>query len=122
MIVVDTDVLIDFFHGIPGAVELITNPKDTLIFSAITEAELLAGSICSENSEREKVFRVLSQFEKIPVDNPPVITAGNIRRAAGINLIDAIIASTAMHADATLFSRNVKDFEKIEGLKIKKPY
>lgn len=41
-----------------------------------------------------------------------------VRKNRKINLPDAIIASTAIDYDFTLITQNMKDFEKIQGIKI----
>lgn len=122
MRILDTDIFIDFFRGVAHATDYILQYKGEIAFSAITEAELLSGNVCEKFQEREKVFHLLSQFEKIPVDNPLVQTAAELRRGIGLELPDAIIAATALTTDATLITRNIKDFQKIKGLKIEKPY
>ena len=122
MILVDTDIFIDFFRGFEGSIRFIMNHKDDITFSAITEGELLSGKICDDFNEREHVFHLLSQFEKIPVDNPLIQVAGDIRRTYGLELPDAIIAASAIVRDSVLITRNTKDFEKIKDLKIQKPY
>lgn len=122
MKVVDTDVFIDFFRGVDQALPYLTKYADEITFSAITEGELLCGNICNDNKEKEKVFHMLSQFEKIPVDNPLIQIAADIRRLYGLELPDAIIAASALVTDSVLITRNIKDFQKIDGLKIEKPY
>ncbi|MEM3126834.1 MAG: type II toxin-antitoxin system VapC family toxin [Candidatus Woesearchaeota archaeon] len=122
MMLIDSDIFIDFFRGVNEAVLLINKYADDIIFSSITEAELLAGKTCNDPEERERLFHVLAQFEKIPVDNPLVQTAGDMRRKYGLALPDAIIAASAVITDSTLITRNIKNFEIIKELKVKKPY
>ncbi|MBI2109708.1 PIN domain-containing protein [Candidatus Woesearchaeota archaeon] len=93
-----------------------------IIFSAISETELLAGQICNELAEKERVFHVLSRFKKLPAGNPIVRIAGDFRRKYGLMIPDSIIAASAIATDSTLITRNIKDFEKIPKLKIQKPY
>ncbi|MEK6868547.1 MAG: type II toxin-antitoxin system VapC family toxin [Nanoarchaeota archaeon] len=122
MKVIDTDIFIDFFRGFPQALPYLKEHADEISFSAITEGELLSGSICNNNKEREKVFHVLSQFEKIPVDNPLIQIAADIRRTYRLELPDAIVAASALITNATLITRNMRDFQKIHGLQLQKPY
>ena len=44
------------------------------------------------------------------------------RRKVSIKLPDAVIAATALLHDLTLVTRNVKDFEKVDGLRIYNPF
>lgn len=122
MKVVDTDVFIDFFRGVPAATSYLRKNADQILFSAITEAELLAGQICNNPSEREKVCHVLSQFEKIPVDNPLVQIAGDFRRKYGVEIPDALIAASAFMVDAIIITRNKKHFELIKEINVEVPY
>ncbi|MEK9160363.1 MAG: hypothetical protein AAB383_06590 [Patescibacteria group bacterium] len=39
-------------------------------------------------------------------------------RKTVIKLPDAIIAATALHRETPLFTRNIKDFKKVKGLKV----
>ena len=122
MKLVDTDIFIDFFQGVPEAVMFFHDNFDHIFFSAITEAELLSGKVCDDPREEEKVIHILAQFEKIPVDNPLVQVAGKIRRKYKVELPDALIAASAFSYNLVLVTRNIDDFRKIQELEIKKPY
>ena len=122
MKLLDTDIFIDFFQGIPEAVRFFRENADEIIFSSITEAELLAGRICDHQSEKEKVLHLLAQFEKIPVDNPLVQIAGDFRRKYDIELPDALIAASTFMVGAQLITRNARDFKKVKEITVKVPY
>ncbi len=122
MKVVDTDIFIDFFRGFPDALPYLQQHADQITFSAVTEGELLSGSICNDSKEREKVFHLLSQFEKIPVDNPLIQIAADIRRTYNLELPDAIVAASALVTQSVLITRNTRDFQKIPNLQLEKPY
>ncbi|MBI4451376.1 PIN domain-containing protein [Candidatus Woesearchaeota archaeon] len=122
MKVLDTDIFIDLFRGVPSAAVFIKEHADDIAFSSITEGELLSGRICNDRLEQERVIHLLSRFEKIPVDNPLIQVAASIRRAHGLELPDAIIAASALLLDATLVTRNSKDFKSVEHLGIHEPY
>ena len=122
MKLVDTDIFIDFFRGVEAAQTFFLEHAGEILFSALTEAELLSGKECNNPEKREKILHFLSQFEKIPVDNPLVQTAGDFRRRYGLHLPDALIASSAFLSEATLITRNIEDFQKIPLLKIQKPF
>lgn len=122
MKLLDTDIFIDFLRGTSYAHAFIERHADEIIFAAITEAELLSGKMCNNSRERENLLHFLSQFEKIPLDNPLVQIAGDLRRTYTIEMPDAIIAATALVVNATLVTRNKKDFEKIKELIIEVPY
>lgn len=120
-IVVDTDIFIDLFRGRKEAVAFFREHQE-ILFSAITEAELLAGEECNNEKKKENILHFLSQFEKIAVGNPLVQIAGDVRRTYKVLLPDAIVAATAITQNAILITRNSKDFEQIEKLRVKKPY
>ena len=122
MKLLDTDIFIDLFRGVEDAIKFITENKEDIIFCSITEAELLSGKSCDYIKEREKVYHLLSMFEKIPVDNPLVQTAGEIRRIYGLDIPDALIVASALATDSILITRNIKDFGKVKELKVHKPY
>jgi len=122
MKVVDTDIFVDFFSGVSQAASFLQNNADDIFFAAITKAELLAGRVCNDPLERERVFHVLSQFEKIPIYNPLVQVVGDFRRKYGIEIPDAIVAACAFVIGGTLITRNVQDFEKIKEIRVEKPY
>jgi len=122
LILIDTDIFIDFFRGVKVAEEFILKNIDKILFSAITESELLSGKICNDSIEEERVLHFLSQFEKIPVDNPLVQVAGRFKRNFNMALPDAIIAASAFDNDAILITRNIKDFSKVGDIIVDKPY
>ncbi len=120
--IVDTDVFVDFFQDVEGAFMFINENKAQIAFSAVTEAELLAGKQCNDPRQKEKVIHVLSQFEKIPVDNPLVQVAADFRRKYALKLPDALIAATAFTIGEPLFTRNGDDFRKVQEITVKEPY
>lgn len=124
-VVIDTDIFIDILRGVPAAKQLLNlliANEEKVLFSAITEAELLSGSECEQDAQRRIVLRLLGLFMKLPVDNATAQLAGKLRRNSDILLPDALIAAAAILADATLFTRNSKDFKKVSIVRTKKPY
>lgn len=122
MKVVDSDIFIDFLRGREQALEYFEKNQTEILFSAVTEAELLSGKKCNDQKEKELVLHVLSRFKKIPVDNPLVQIGGDLRRVYGLELPDAIIAASAIMTNSTLVTRNLKDFKMIKELAISSPY
>lgn len=122
---IDTCIFIDFFRGKPEAqhfLKKISTQKNLVIFSAITETELLSGKSCHDFKNRQLVLSVLSNFEKIEVDNPVAQVAGYVRRTFSVSIPDAIIAATAIKTDAVLYTKNKKDFDLIHHLLNREPY
>lgn len=124
MTVVDSDVFIDALRGFPAAERWLTAlaaHRDGA-FCAITESELLAGALCNDPNRRQAVLHLLARYRKLPVDNPITQTAGDFRRKYGVSLPDALIAACAFHAGSPVATRNVRDFSKVQGIKLVAPY
>ena len=125
MKVVDTSIFIDHFRGHAPATNFFESLKEEAIFSAITETELLTGSQCNLAQTRDYILQFLSKLKKINVDNPIAQLAGDLSREygkQGLEIGDALIAATALVYKAELLTRNIRDFEKITGLKVRTPY
>jgi len=75
---------------------------NAVLTSSIVEAELLSWPKLTEKDQKIIIY-ALSTIPVIPV-----------------HLLDAIIAATALKTNATLLTRNSKDFQKIKELKIEK--
>lgn len=90
-----------------------------LAIAIITHAELYSGkSIWEKQKAREELETILQYIEIISIDKSISEKAGEIRAHYQINLLDAIIASTAIHHNLSLATLNIKDFEKIPKLKL----
>lgn len=112
-ILLDSDVLVDHLRGR----HRIVAGSDDLHVSAITRAELFSG----HGAEERRVRRLLEPMTNLPVDTAIAERAGRLRRGANRRLPDALIAATALEHRLTLVTRNVRDFERIRGLKIRPP-
>lgn len=111
-LLVDTDVFIDHLRG---AAEL-SPGRNRLHYSVITRAELFAGSTATALTSR-----LLAALREVPVDRDVAERAGRIVRECGLRLPDALIAATALENGLQLVTRNVADFDKVRGLRIKRP-
>lgn len=122
-ILIDTNIFIDHLRGYTPAVDFFSSlSQKEVLFSAITESELLAGSINQSTEKRELLLQFLEQWTKISVDNPLAVTAGDLSRVYKMDIPDAIIAASALQEGSVLITRNIKDFQKIKGLKVIAPY
>jgi hypothetical protein len=123
-VLIDSNIFIDHFRGYAAATNFLESLPQTksVLFSAITEAELVAGKDCADPERKEQVLHLLYRWNKIPVTNPIAILAGDITREYGLELGDAIIAASAILNDAELITKNTKDFGKVKELKIQAPY
>ena len=121
MILIDTDILIDFARGIGHAKKYLEKLREekALAISSITHMELLVG--CRNKKEQKKLNEFLTQYEEIPPDTIVIeksIELLKLYRLSHYLLIpDAIIAATAISENIPLASKNAKDFKFITGLK-----
>ena len=123
MKLIDTNVFVDYLRNHAPAIKFFESLQaKEAVFSAITEAELVAGKDCSDRRKKELTLHFIHQWEKILVSNPIAILAGDLVRENGLALPDALIAATAVLSNAELVTRNVKHFQKVPGLKVKEPY
>jgi predicted nucleic acid-binding protein len=74
-------------------------------------------------SEDEKYYlqRFFDTITVLPVTQAIVSTAIAVRQQRKMSLGDALVAATALEHRQTLATRNVKDFDWVEGLKIVNP-
>jgi len=124
-IVIDTDIFIDFLRKVPAAksfFQILTETRAPVLFSALTETELLSGTACNNADKREELLHFLALFVKISVDNPIAQKAGDLRREHSLSLPDSIIAATALQNHAILHTRDKKLFEHVPNITVKTPY
>lgn len=124
VILVDTNVFVDFLRNYAPSIDYFESlvGREGVIFSVITESELVAGNENNEAVKREKLIHFLHVWNKISLTNPVALLAGDVSRQYGLEIPDAIIAATALLNRAEIVTRNVKDFRKVPGLKIQVPY
>jgi tRNA(fMet)-specific endonuclease VapC len=101
-----------------------TRPGEVAI-SSIVAGELWVGVMKSrypEQSERAvKEFLALVEVVGWPPEAAPVygtIRAALERKGLLIGAMDMLIAAHALHEQATLVTRNLAEFERVEGLKV----
>lgn len=123
--VLDTDILIDHFHGNAEATAFVQDALrrgETLIISVATVAEILAGL---RQGEEEATNALLSLFTVQPADEPIGREAGAFLNRYGrehrLDLGDALIAATARAAGMTLYTRNIRHYPMVE-IKVEEPY
>ena len=117
-ILLDTDVLVDFFRGHVTAVAFINNYADRIILSSIVVAELFAGA--KGTVEQVALEAFVSLFRVVPV-NFEIAKAGGLSKSKfgkshGVGLADAILAATAEVENAELKTLNTKHYPMLKGL------
>ncbi len=121
---IDTNVLIYYLadaipkEELPKVEEIL---RKSFNVSIITKIEFLGWKgHTPEGFEKSKEF--ISFAHVIPLTNEIADVAIELRRKVSIKLPDAVIAATALLHGLTLVTRNVKDFEKVRGLRIYNPF
>jgi len=110
-LLVDSDVCVDHLTGLR---RLPRTPR-RLSYSVITRAELMAGAA----EDQPQVRRLLAGMDEIPVDRRVADRAGLLRREVpGLRLPDALIAATALVQGIPLSTRNLRDFQRVPGLRL----
>jgi len=72
--------------------------------------------------EKNKLEFFLSGMTILPLEQKVVVRAVTLRQERKMSLGDALIAASALEFEHTLVTRNVKDFEWIEGLSLLNPF
>lgn len=123
--VVDTDILIDHFHGHKSATEFVRDALlqgHTLYISVATVAEIRAGMRSGEEDATEALF---SLFTVYSADEPLARVAGDYLRQYAreyhLDLGDALIAATANLTASALYTRNVRHYP-MNDIQVVVPY
>jgi predicted nucleic acid-binding protein len=121
-LLLDTNILIDYFRERQAAVLLIEGQAGKPATSVCTVMELIAGA--SSRGEERRIERLGDILSVLPVTSPIARAAGqhvkHYRRSHGLDDLDALIAATAEHHRLALATRNVKHFPMFA--KLKAPY
>lgn len=114
MKLIDTDIVIDHFHGHQAALDYFAETLaagETLAISVVTLTELLSGM---RSGEEERTERLLAMFHLANINAAIGRQAGiylqKFRRSHYLELGDALIAATAAHLGAELNTRNYKHY------------
>jgi len=122
LLVVDTDVLIDYLRDLPQAVAFLEGSDQVLAASVITVAELYAG--VRDGEERKRLDAFVEAFDLIALNDKSAVVAGLWRRqygrSHGTGLADALIAATTDGVGGTLVTLNQRHFPMLPNLLI--PY
>jgi len=117
-ILVDTDVLVDYFRGSAKAEAFIKKYHLRIILSSIVVAELYAG--VKGDNEQATLQDFISLFPVVPVSFQIAKAGGlykrNYAKSHGVGLADAILAATAEVENAELKTLNTKHYPMIKDL------
>jgi predicted nucleic acid-binding protein len=117
----DTNPIIYYIDDEPAAVALLDDlfmRAVPLYTSTITELELFSYPALTE-AEEVRIEAFLRRVRIIPVFSNIARIAGDLRRLyPRLKGFDSAVAATALFANSTLVTRNIRDFEQIEGLSL----
>ncbi len=125
MFALDTNTVLDFFRG-KGEVarNLLAAPPGEVALPAIVAYEVWVGVLGSQNAKRRQAQyeQFLATVSVLPFDSGVSRRAAEIRHALQqkgerIGPLDTLIAATALANNATLVTRNVREFGRVRGLK-----
>lgn len=114
-ILIDTDVLIDYSHGVNIAQSQLKSLSHKFNFanSVITQLELMVG--CANKAEFQSLQNFLIEFELIQLNNSISIKSVELfedfRLSHGVMIPDMLIAATAITLNIPLLSKNQRDFK-----------
>lgn len=121
---IDSDWLIDAFHGVPRAVDALDGiANDKPAISIISVGEIFEGAWNTpEPAEQLRSLRIFMRaYPVIPLSEPVMETFARTRahlRRQGqmIADLDLLIAATAITHNLTLITRNRRHFERVPDL------
>ena len=117
MILLDTNIFIYLANGRLTA-ETITD--NDIAYASITKIEAL-GYAQITGREQSLLENLFDECEQIELDERVIQKAIRLRQQTKMTLGDAIVAASALIADAALWTPNKKDFEQIENLTVYNP-
>lgn len=124
MLLLDTDILIDFQRGFTPAVEWFRSLSETPQISGLVAMELIQDARDTREVERSR--KLAAPFPVVWPSEEDCNLALEIFRAHhlshNLGLIDALIGATALGLDATLCTFNDKHYRVVSGLKLSRPY
>ena len=120
MYLLDTNVVIHYLNNFlpPSSIGFLNQFIDQDCYiSIITQMETLGFNF--KNKVDKNVTEIFIENSILLEISPEVVQKTiAIRKSRKINLPDAIIAATAIVYDFTLITQNIKDFEKIQHIKV----
>lgn len=114
MRLIDTDIVIDHFHGHAATLEYFAESLaagEELAISVVTVAEVLAGLRPGEEERTERLLQLFSiQDVNEAIGRQASLYLRQFRLSHRLELGDALIAATALHHGAQLITRNLKHY------------
>jgi tRNA(fMet)-specific endonuclease VapC len=122
----DTDTCIGVLRQRPVIVERLSHMAPTnCAVSMVTVYELFCGLAKAQDpaKERQKVERFISAVIELPLDRASAEIAAKIRgelecQGSVIGPYDLLIAAQALAGGLTLVTNNIREFQRVDGLKL----
>lgn len=124
-LLLDSDVLIDFFRGSPQAADWLTENKDEVIgIPVIVLMELLQGarSAAEQASLRERLEAFSAQHLETGDSERALEWFAAYRLSHGTGIMDCLIAAIAARFAVPFYTFNVRHFGPIAGVDARQPY
>jgi len=124
MILLDTNVLIEFYKNNPGIVRSLRDAgQENLAISVITQAELYFGA--RDKNELQSLRQHLALLSHYPIDSSVsgrfIELMETFVLSHKLSIPDGLIAATALVHDLELFTLNIRDFRYIPALRLFPP-
>ena len=120
MYTLDTNAIIYYLDEEPTVVPLLEPilGQDMAIFvSVVTELELLSHPGLTEE-DMAVIQQLLTSVVIFPLESRLAQLAGALRRQYHLKTPDSVVAATALLTRTTLVTRNIRDFQGIDGLSL----
>lgn len=126
----DTNTVVHFFRGAGRVAEhLLAVPPSRVAIPAVVLYELEVGLAKSPAGERrrEQLAELAAKSNLLPFGEDEARAAARVRIAlarVGLSIgpLDTLIAGTALAHGATLVTRNLREFTRVEGLAVENWY
>ncbi|MBA7508908.1 Ribonuclease VapC10 [subsurface metagenome] len=122
-ILIDTDIIIDYFRGIGNLGKIIDNSSNNKCYISVISIAEIYSNIFSQ--EYDMVERFLTLLEIVNVDKVISKLAGIYRmefyKSHFLGIPDSLIAASVKVTDTFLITRNIKHFP-MNDIQIIKPY
>jgi predicted nucleic acid-binding protein len=120
-VVVDTDVLIDYFAGVTPSAEAVVRllGEDRLATTTLTLFELACGAQTPE--QLQDIELLLQATHLLTLDAPAALRAGAVyrelrERGELLGTADLLIAGCCLAEELPLLTRNIEHFSRVRGL------
>jgi len=123
---IDSDILIDAERGTPQAIQFSFDQRAAgpLMLSVVTAMELIRGC---RNAQDLAALTQFFQHTSIIQIQPAISQLAfdwmeTFHLSHGLEIADALIAATAVSQQLILYTRNIRHFQSLPGLRVVRPY